>query len=124
MLGYVESNEPVLRVYTSNQGRRYVPVSELLSMQADANYTWLRLKSGERILVPRTLKYLEGCLPSGRFLRLRRQFSVNIDVIGRVVVGRYNQMTVLLQTGEQVAVARRRIVALREQLLMHPNFAN
>lgn len=116
MTGYTLTSEPVLRVYCSRQGRRYLPVDELLSMQSEANYTWLLLRDGERILLPRTLKYLEGCLPQGRFVRLNRHFSVHVDTIKAVELKRYNQLIVHLKTGEQIAVARRRIAGIKQLL--------
>lgn len=85
-------------------------------MQAEANYTWLLFRDWERILLPRTLTYLESCLPQNRFVRLNRHYSVHMATTEAVELRRYDQVTVRLTTGEQVAVARRRIARLKQLL--------
>lgn len=97
------------------------PVNGLMSLESSQNYTWLFWKNGERMLLPRTLKYVEGKLPPEQFIRLRRDFTANIDYIVHTETNKYGGLMVRLQNGDRVAVARRRIVQVRRQLslLLH-----
>jgi len=92
-----------------------------MSMESNANYTWLLWQNGERVLLPRTLKYIEGQLPPKQFIRLRRNYTANIDYIVRAETNEYGRLVVRLQNGDQVEVARRLIVRVRRQLslLLH-----
>jgi DNA-binding LytR/AlgR family response regulator len=109
-----------LSLFLSGRGRRHYPLDELHSMQADTNYTWLLWKNGERFLMPRTLKYYEDRLPAEQFVRLHRHFLVNINQIIAVERLHAKRMTVTLGTGEQIAVSRRRIARVAQQLgLVH-----
>lgn len=85
-------------------------------MKAETNYTWLIWANGERMLMPRTLKYYEAKLPTGRFVRLHRNYSVNLSYISdikRTLSG----VQINLSDGTQLIVARRRWTKIRMQLL-------
>jgi DNA-binding LytR/AlgR family response regulator len=120
MLIVTSAVQPTLSLFMSGRGRRHFPLDELHAMQADTNYTWLIWKNGERVLMPRTLKYYEARLPAEQFVRLHRHVLVNVNQIAQVEKPHSKQMTVTLRTGEQIAVSRRRIARVAAQLgLLH-----
>lgn len=84
-------------------------------MKAEANYTWLIWADGERMLMPRTLKYYEARLPAGRFVRLHRTYSVNLSYI-KSVARTLSGVQINLSDGTQLSVARRRWTKIRMQL--------
>ncbi|MBO0931578.1 LytR/AlgR family response regulator transcription factor [Fibrella aquatilis] len=117
-------NSPNLRLYMSVlKERQHRSVHLLMSLESSANYTWLLWQNGERVLLPRTLKYMEGQLPPDQFIRLRRDYTVNLDYIDRIERPVAERMLVWLRTGECIEVARRRITPVRKQLWHHPILA-
>lgn len=106
---------PTLNVFLGNRGHERRPIAELLYMQSDASYTWLIWRTGERLLMPRTLKYFEAFMPTGRFIRLHRQCAVNTDHIEQVEQIT-NQLVVRLTSGVRLPVSRRRTPVVRLQL--------
>jgi DNA-binding LytR/AlgR family response regulator len=109
---------PPLRVYSKGIRTQLLPVAELVYLESDKNYTWLRWSDGLRVMVPYTLKRLQDRLPPDWFIRLNRQFVVNRHFVQRVeeeVAG----ARVYLNTGLSFPVSRRRWVELRKQ--MSPN---
>lgn len=89
-----------------------MPVADLVFLQSDANYTWLNWTNGKRVLVPRTLKYLEDRLPQTGFIRLHRNYAVNVSHITAVSRTRKG-VEVRLSNGQCLLVARRRWVEIR-----------
>jgi DNA-binding LytR/AlgR family response regulator len=105
---------PPLRLYLRDTGRRTYPVTELVYLQAVANYSWLNLNDGQRLLMPRTLKYYTPKVPSDWFVRLHRNCIVNrryVDRIERTEAGGL----VYLTNGEVLTVSRRRWTQVRRQ---------
>ena len=104
-----------LRVHRQRRGQQNLPVADLVLMKAEANYTWLIWADGERMLMPRTLKYYEARLPAGRFVRLHRTYSVNLSYI-KSVARTLSGVQINLSDGTQLSVARRRWTKIRMQL--------
>jgi DNA-binding LytR/AlgR family response regulator len=105
---------PPLKLYLRDIGRRTYPVTELVYLQAVANYSWLNLNDGQRLLMPRTLKYYTPKVPSEWFVRLHRNCIVNrryVDKIERTEAGGL----VYLTNGEVLTVSRRRWTQVRRQ---------
>lgn len=58
-----------------------VCLSDIIYLKAEGNYTWIFLKNGERIFVPKTLKEYEDTLcenDESNFIRIHRAYIVNI----------------------------------------------
>ena len=92
-------------------------MSELRYLQSDMNYTWLVWSNGERLLMPRSLGYFLERLPGGAFVRLHRQYIVNLRCVAGVEGGTADGRVVRLTTGERLPVSRRQWVSVRAQLL-------
>ncbi len=109
------SDWPPLKLYLRDSGRQLFPVTDLVYMQAVANYSWLNWNDGQRLLMPRTLKYYTPKVPSEWFVRLHRNCIVNrryVDRLERTDTGGL----VILTTGESLRVSRRRWTLVRRQL--------
>ncbi|MBD2755850.1 response regulator transcription factor [Spirosoma sp. BT704] len=110
-----------LRIYMREIGKFDFPVSDLMYLQASGNYSWLYWKDGQRMLMPRTLKYYMDRLPHEWFIRLHRNCVVNLHYIERME--RISQETgglMYLHSGLVLPVSRRRWFAIR-RLLPHLN---
>lgn len=106
---------PPLKLYLRDAGRQSFPVLDLVYLQAVANYSWLNWKDGNRILMPRTLKYYSPKLPADWFIRLHRNTIVNRHYVERLERTETGGL-VHLTTGEALPVSRRRWSLVRRQL--------
>lgn len=106
---------PPLKLYLRETGRQFFSVSDLVYLQAVANYSWLNWSDGRRMLMPRTLKYYSPQLPNELFIRLHRNCVVNrrfVERLERTDTGGLVHLT----TGEVLPVSRRRWSLVRRQL--------
>ncbi|WP_317046732.1 LytR/AlgR family response regulator transcription factor [Spirosoma pollinicola] len=106
---------PPLKLYLRETGRQLFSVTDLVYLQAVANYSWLNWSDGKRMLMPRTLKYYSPQLPTELFIRLHRNCVVNrrfVERLERTDTGGLVHLT----TGEVLPVSRRRWSLVRRQL--------
>ncbi len=102
-----------LRLYQREVGQQSFPVASLVFLQSETNYTWLYWQDGQRMLMPRTLKFYEPKLPKKHFFRLHRNCVVNARYI--VAVEReQGGIFVLLTTGDRLSISRRRWTAVKQ----------
>jgi two-component system LytT family response regulator len=59
----------------------FVELKELVYCEADSNYTKLFLSNGKTYLLSKTLREVQGVLEERNFLRVHRQFLINLDHI-------------------------------------------
>jgi two-component system LytT family response regulator len=59
----------------------FVELKELVYCEADSNYTKLMLTNGKSYLLTKTLRDVQGVLEERNFLRVHRQYLVNLDHI-------------------------------------------
>ncbi len=91
--------------------KKVIPLSYVVMLEGNCNYSILHLSSGKQILIARTLKYFEESLLMQGFLRVHRAFLVNsrhIKSYDKV------ELKLLLTDGLSVEVSRRRKVVLEE----------
>lgn len=106
---------PPLKIYLRDIGRQSLPVGDLVYLQAVANYSWLNWVDGQRMLMPRTLKFYAPKLPNEWFIRLHRNCVVNRRYVQRLERTDTGGL-VHLSTGEVLPVSRRRWSTVRRQL--------
>jgi DNA-binding LytR/AlgR family response regulator len=116
LLNSSDSRTHTIRLFLGEKGRKNLPLSDLVWLRAEANYTWLVWRDGEQMLMPRTLKHYESFVPARKFVRLHRHCLINIDFIESVQNEGAKRMTIRLQTGEAIVVARRRVALVRQHL--------
>jgi DNA-binding LytR/AlgR family response regulator len=92
-------------------------------LQATGNYTWLYWRDGQRMLMPRTLKYYIPQLPAEWFVRLHRNCVVNLGYIERIErINSDKGGLVYLPSGVVLPVSRRRWFATKRLLSKHVLF--
>ena len=103
-----------LRMYIRDMGQRTFPVIDLMFLQATGNYSWLHWRDGQRMLMPRTLKYYMPQLSEEWFIRLHRNCIVNVHYIERIErIDPDKGGLVYLRSGEVLPVSRRRWFATK-----------
>jgi two-component system LytT family response regulator len=81
-----------------------LPIAEVVYCEADSNYTRVVATQGRQFLLTRTLREVQDVLETRNFLRVHRQYLVNLDHLQRYVRG---EGTYLVMTdGASIPVAR------------------
>ena len=88
------------------EGYRFINIKDIVRCEADSNYTYFYLNSGEKILVTRTLKEYENILSELDFIRVHQSHLVNIKFVDRYIKG--DGGTIVMVDGSEVDVSRRR----------------
>lgn len=102
-----ENRRPVNQVaLPSLEGLIFINVVDIIHCESDSNYTTLFLKSGEKMLVTKTLKDIEGLLEGNNFFRIHHSHLINMIHIKKYVRG--NAGYVVMTTGVDINVARNR----------------
>lgn len=101
------SRRPVNHVaLPSMEGLIFVNVIDIIHCESDSNYTTLFLKSGEKMVVTKTLKDIEGLLEGNNFYRVHNSHLINMHHIKKYVKG--NAGYVVMDSGADITVARNR----------------
>ena len=87
-------------------GLEFIPVKDIIRCQSDSNYTSIHLRSGDRMLICRTLKFMEETLSDSSFLRVHYSHLINLKHIKRYIRG--DGGTIVMVDGSDVTVARSR----------------
>jgi len=81
-------------------------INNIVYCEADQNYTNIHMASGEKILVARTLKYVEELLPDELFFRIHKSFLVNLNYVKKYLKTDGHQ--VILEDNTILDIANRR----------------
>ena len=84
----------------------FVPVQSIVRCESDSNYTTFYLKSGERLIVSRTLKEFDELLSPHGFLRVHQSHLININEIKSFV--KSNGGYIRMKDGATVSISRQR----------------
>jgi two-component system LytT family response regulator len=57
--------------------KKKIPLKEIVMLEAEANYTYFHLLSGEKVLISRTMKLFDILLKDYLFTRIHRSYIVN-----------------------------------------------
>lgn len=85
-------------------GLTFVEISQILYAESDSNYTSFVLETGEKYLISKTLGDVQEMLETRNFLRVHRQYVVNLDHIKRLIKGEGTYL--VLTTGANIPVSR------------------
>ncbi len=78
---------------------------EILYCESSSNYTWIYYRSGKKLLVAKTLKFVEVHLSSLGFIRIHAKYLANkkyLKIIDR------KQSMMVLENGEMLSISRRK----------------
>ncbi|WP_018621363.1 LytR/AlgR family response regulator transcription factor [Spirosoma luteum] len=94
-------------------GMVFIETKQIIYCEADSNYTRFHLQSGDMYSVTKTLGDVQDVLETGDFVRVHRQYMVNLEHIQKLVKG---EGTYLLMTnGASIPVARQQKDRLMER---------
>lgn len=85
-------------------GLTFVETSQILYAKSDSNYTNFVLETGEKYLISKTLGDVQEMLETRNFLRVHRQYVVNLDHIKRLAKGEGTYL--VLTTGTSIPVSQ------------------
>lgn len=94
-------------------GLTFVEISQILYAESDSNYTSFVMETGEKYLVSKTLGDVQEMLETRNFLRVHRQYIVNLDHIKRLIKG--EGMYLVLTDGSSIPVSRQQKERLMER---------
>lgn len=96
------------------EGFQMQDICQILYCEADQSYTWIFTTSGQKVLVSKSLGYMEGLLPAESFIRIHKSHLVNIKHIQ--FYSRKNGNQIILTDGSVLSVAARRNELLVKRL--------
>ena len=85
-------------------GVTFVLVKDILYCESDDNYTKFILSDGQTYLVTKTMREIQEVLEEREFLRVHRQYIVNLNQIKRFVKGEGNYL--IMQNEQTIPIAR------------------
>lgn len=62
-------------------GVTYLDVNEIVSLQADGNYTIIHKQNMQKMVITKTLKDFEEILDDGQFVRIHKSYIVNLQQV-------------------------------------------
>jgi two-component system LytT family response regulator len=96
------------------EGLQMVPVENIISGEADDNYTILHLKDGKKIVASQTLRDVEEVLIDFAFLRVHRGYVVNLNEVEKYVKGEGGYL--VMSNGSSIDVSRSKKESLLKRL--------
>lgn len=94
-------------------GMVFVETKQITYCEADSNYTRFHLENGEVYVISKTLGDVQDVLETGDFVRVHRQYMVNLNHIQKLVKGEGTYL--LLSNGVSIPVARQQKDRLMER---------
>lgn len=85
-------------------GVTFVPVKEILYCEADDNYTKIIMQDGQSFLITKTMRDIQEVLEEREFLRVHRQYIVNLNLIKKYVKGEGNY--IIMNNEKSIPIAR------------------
>jgi len=95
-------------------GISFIEVEQIVSLQADSNYTIIHLHSMQKMVISKTLKDFEDLLDANHFARIHKSYIVNLSYIKEysTIDGGIVKMT----DGNQWSVSRRQLDNFLEKM--------
>jgi two-component system LytT family response regulator len=87
-------------------GFEFVKINSILYCEADSNYCKVVCLDGKKIILSKTLKFIEEILPTTIFHRIHKSYLVNLNYVCRF--DKTNDLRVELSNGETLPVSVRK----------------
>jgi two-component system, LytTR family, response regulator len=97
------------------EGLQMIPVASIISCESDGNYSSLRLKGGNKMVVSTPIKEIEEMLVEFSFVRVHRSYLVNLNEVEKYVKGEGGYL--VMSDGSMVDVSRGKKETLMKKLL-------
>lgn len=103
------------KISLSIQGSLHIiPVSEIVRVEADSNYSIFYFTNRPKVMVSKTLKEFEEILIPHHFFRVHQSHLINMSLVSSV--NRNEGDTILMQNGDKVELSRRKKAEFLAQL--------
>ena len=96
------------------EGLQMIAVESIISCESDSNYTFLFLKTKQKITASRTLKEVEEMLEDHSFIRVHHSYLVNLNEVEKYIKGEGGYL--LMSDGTTIDVSRSRKEMLLKKL--------
>lgn len=108
LLNYFKPNKPRVRrvALTASDHLMFVEANDIIYCESDSNYTTFYLKSGEKVVISKTLKDVEEILAEDDFFRIHASYLVNMKHVARFTRG--DSGSVVMSNGQQLSVSRKK----------------
>ncbi|HEV8081140.1 MAG TPA: LytTR family DNA-binding domain-containing protein [Chitinophagaceae bacterium] len=111
----VNKNTPPNKIALPHLGGiSFIEVDDMVSLQADSNYTIIHMKTMQKLVITKTLKDFEDLLNSIQFARIHKSYIVNLKYINE-----YNTKdggVVKMTDGNQWSISRRQLDIFLEKM--------
>lgn len=97
------------------EGLQMVTIDSIISCDSDSNYTIIRMKNKEKLVVSRTLKDVEELLEDHAFARVHHSYLVNLNEVVKYVKGEGGYL--VMSDGATIDVSRSKKEGLLKRLL-------
>ena len=88
----------------SQHGISFIKINDIEYAEASNNYTKIILQNKQQHIITRTLKDVQEVLEEHQFLRIHRQFIVNLNLVKQFFRG--DDMYVVMECGKNIPIAR------------------
>jgi two-component system LytT family response regulator len=96
------------------EGIHFEEVKNIISLEAQGNYTMLLLDNKRKILVCKTLREMEELIRSEAFVRIHRSYTINLNKLAKYIKGKGGY--VVMDDGSHVNVSAGRKKEFMEAL--------
>ncbi len=115
LLNVVNKKSLITKIAVPQLGSiRFIDLDEIVSLQADSNYTIIHLKDMQKLVISKTLKDFEDLLMHNDFARIHKSYIVNLAYIKEysTIDGGVVKMT----DGNQWSISRRQLDIFLEKM--------
>jgi len=96
--------EPATRIAIPGQhGVTFIDLNDIIYSEASNNYSKLVLTNGNHFLISKTLKDVQGVLEEEHFLRVHRQYIINLNHVKQF---NRNEGILTMDNGDHIPIAR------------------
>lgn len=95
-------------------GMSFVEVDEIVSLQADSNYTIIHMNNMQKMVISKTLKDFEELLDQSQFARIHKSYIVNLKYIKEYIST--DGGLVKMSDGNQWSISRRQLDIFLEKM--------
>lgn len=115
LLQAMQVKAPIKKIAVPQLGSiRFINLDEIVSLQADSNYTIIHLKDMQKLVISKTLKDFEELLDENQFARIHKSYIVNISYIREYST--IDGGVVKMIDGNQWSISRRQLDVFLEKM--------
>jgi len=115
LLETVKKRSPPKKIALPQLGSiTFIEVDDIVSLQADSNYTIIHMKDMQKLVISKTLKDFEDLLDESQFARIHKSYIVNLKYIKEYST--IDGGIVKMSDGNQWSISRRQLDVFLEKM--------